>query len=103
MSVDAIEVSRALGATLRKYIDGKVSFSEVETAIADGIRASPNQQDSFTQLYHVVNHYEIDADLMTEDPRYKSVMAGKLRKIADSLASGRMDELSRSLEAFWMR
>ena len=103
MSVDAVDVGRTLGATLGKYIEGQVSFSEVEVALAASIRAVPTQQDLFKQLYHVVNHYEIDADLRTEDPQYESVMTGKLRQIAGSLASGSPGDLSRSLEAFWKR
>jgi hypothetical protein len=103
MSIDAVDVGRTLGATLGKYIEGQVSFSEVEVALAASIRAVPAQKDLIKQLYHVVNHYEIDADLEAEDPQYASMMTDKLRLIAVSLASGSPDDLSRSLEAYWKR
>lgn len=101
MSIDAVDVGRSLGATLGKYIEGRVSFSELEAALAASIQAVPTQQDVFKQLYHVVNHYEIDSDLRTEDLQYESLMTGKLRQIADSLVSGSTGDLSRSIEAFW--
>jgi len=66
-------------------------------------RFTPAQQEVIKQLYHVINHYEIDADLRAEDPQYESMMTGKLRQIAGDLVSGGSDDLSRSLEAFWKR
>ncbi|MDD2987531.1 MAG: hypothetical protein PHI64_01095 [Zoogloea sp.] len=101
MSVDAADVSRSLGTTLNKYIEGEASFTQLETALAASIRAVPTCRDVFNQLYHVVSHYEIDADLRTEDPQYQSIMIGKLRQIAVSLVSGSPDSLGRSIAAFW--
>ncbi len=103
MSVAAVDICRALGSILSKYIERQASFSEVELALAASIQAAPAQQEVIKQLYHVINHYEIDADLRAEDPQYESMMTGKLRQIAGDLVSGGSDDLSRSLEAFWKR
>ncbi len=101
MSVDAADVSRSLGTTLNKYIEGQASFTQLETALAASSLTVPTYRDVFKQLYHVVSHYEIDADLRTEDPQYQSIMTGKLRQIAVSLVSGSSDSLGRSIAAFW--
>lgn len=101
MSINTVDVCRSLGTTLDKYIDGQASFTQLETALAASIRTVPTYRDVLKQLYHVVSHYEIDADLRTEDPEYASIMTGKLRRIAVSLVSGSPDDLGLSLAAFW--
>lgn len=101
MAIDAIGTYRSLGATLNRYIEGQVNFAELEARLAEAIGALPGEQDIFKQLYHVVNHYEIDADLRAEDSQYASLMLSKLREVASSLGSGSPASVNRSLKAFW--
>lgn len=103
MGIGAVDVCRSLGATLNRYLDGQVNFAELEAALADSTRDLPAGHDLFKKLYHVVNHYEIDADLRIEDLQYGLAMTGKLRAIAGSLDSGSSDRVSRSVDAFWKR
>lgn len=95
--------SHNLEVALSRYIDGQAGFSDIEAALAESTRANPDQNEVFKRLYHVINHYELDTDLRREDPQYESAMTCKLRRILESLVSGRSDELSRSLDAFWKR
>jgi hypothetical protein len=103
MGIGAVHVCRTLGVTLNRYLDAQMSFAELEAALAESTRELPAGHDLFKKLYHVVNHYEIDADLRIEDLQYGLAMTGKLREIAGSLASGSADKVSRSVDAFWKR
>ena len=103
MTNDAIGAYRLLGVTLTSYLDGQADFAELEARLAETIHSRPGEQDLLKQLYHIANHYELDADLRTEDPQYASVMSRKLREIAKSLGSGSAANVERSLEAFWGR
>lgn len=101
MVIDATGTYRSLGATLNRYIEGQANFGELEAGLAEAIGALPEERELFKQLYHVVNHYEIDTDLRAEDSQYASLMLSKLREVANSLGSGSPASIDRSLNAFW--
>jgi hypothetical protein len=103
MIIDPTGTYRSLGATLNRYIEGQANFGELEAGLAVAIGALPEKRDIFEQLYHVVNHYEIDADIRVDDAQYALLMLSKLREVANSLGSGSPASISRSLYAFWNR
>jgi hypothetical protein len=97
----AVDAYRQIAELWSAYIVGHANFDEIEALLADAIRSGSIDQGLAQRLYHVLNHFEADADLRAKDVEYGAVTTSKLRGIIDSLYLASSIEVDRSIDSFW--
>ena len=94
-------ICNQLGTLLIQYLDGHCSFGQVENSISDAIRSDPSSRSFLNQVYHILNHFEIDESLRRQDPEYAAATTDNFRSIARCLISSSDVEIQRAIADFW--
>jgi hypothetical protein len=86
----------ALGALINSYIDNENSFEVLENYIISAANTVDADAELLKVILHVLNHFDLDKEIMASDPRYAEWALNSLRELADGLESG-------SPECIWQK
>jgi hypothetical protein len=77
-----------LGALIKSYIDNENPFEVLEQYIISAANTSGADAELLEAILHVLNHFDLDKEIMASDPRYAEWAVNSLRELADALEEG---------------
>lgn len=88
---------KSLGNQLVEYLNEQTPFHSIEAQMSGAPELDATEAELLKRIYHILNHYEIDADIRDRDKAYRERTTEQIKDLSRALTCGRLDEARKYL------